>query len=113
MANERPLLAGGGCASRSSGASRYVLAGTALALLYDYGVRVAVINQAYLDSELQEDELRAIDLQWMAADLISRVATPLLGAALLVAVITLAVHARGWQLTRERARARRPDPLAP
>ena len=88
-----------------------VLAGTGLALLYDYGVRVTVINQAYLDSELQENELRAIDLQWAAADLVSRIATPLLGAALLVAVVTLAVQARGWQLTRGRARVRRADPL--
>ena len=89
------------------------LAGTAWALLYDYGFRVAAINQAYLDSELQQDELRSIDLQWMVADLINRIATPLLGAALLIAVLTLAVQARGWQLTRGRARAPREDPLAP
>jgi hypothetical protein len=90
-----------------------VLAGTGLALLYDYGRRVVEINQAYLDSELQENELRAIDAQWQAAGLVNQIAEPLLGAALLVALITLAVQARGWQLTRERGRAPRRDPLAP
>ena len=88
------------------------VAGAAMVLLYDYGRRVAIINQAYLDSELQQDELRAIDDQWLAADLITRIAAPLLGAALLLAVLTLAIQARGWQLTRERARVRRADPLA-
>ena len=113
MASERPNARGWKMRIAILWGLAIVLAVTAVALLYDYGFRVAAINQAYLDSELQEDELRSIDLQWMAADLISRIATPLLGAAVLVAVITLAVHARGWQLTRERARARPRDPLAP
>jgi hypothetical protein len=89
-----------------------VLAGAGFALLYDYGLRVVAINQAYLDSQLQERELRSIDQQWQVAGLINGIATPLLGAALLVTLIALAVQARGWQLTRERARARRPDRLA-
>jgi hypothetical protein len=88
------------------------LAGAGLALLYDYGRRVVTINQAYLDSELQEDELRAIDQQWMAAELLNRISAPVLGAALLLVVLTLAIQARGWQLTRERVPARRADPLA-
>ena len=90
-----------------------VLAGAGFALLYDYGRRVAAINQAYLDSELQENELRSIDLQWQAAGIVNAIGTPLLGAALIVVLIALAVQARGWQLTRGRARARRRDPLAP
>ena len=88
-----------------------LLAAAGLALLYDYGRRVVAINQAYLDSELQQDELRSIDLQWMAAELVERVATPLLASALLVALVALAVQARGWQLTRARGRAPREDPL--
>ncbi len=88
------------------------IAAVAAALLYSYGIRVVEINQAYLDSELRQDEIESINQQWVVADLMSRIATPLVVVVALLIVLTLAVQARGWQLTRERARARRGDPLS-
>jgi hypothetical protein len=82
-------------------------------MLLSYGARIVEINQAYLDSDLRESDFEAINQQWIIADLLTRIAGPCLIAALLLVVLTLAVQARGWQLTRERARARRQDPLAP
>ena len=82
-------------------------------MLLSYGDRVVDINQAYLDSDLRDSDFEAINQQWVVADLLLRTATPLMVAAALLIVLTLAVQARGWQLTRERALARRPDPLAP
>jgi hypothetical protein len=90
-----------------------VIGAVAGAMLLSYGARIVEINQAYLDSDLRESDFEAINQQWVVADLLQRTATPLLVAAALLIVLTLAVQARGWQLTRERARARRADPLAP
>ena len=87
------------------------IAAIAGALVWSYGNRVVEINQAYLDSELRDEEIDAINQQWLIADLLSRIATPLVVTVALLIVLTLAVQARGWQVTRERARARRADPL--
>lgn len=84
----------------------------ALIVLYQYGVIVTQINQAYLDSELQQSEFDAIDEQWWIADILTRTSTLLLTTAVLLIVLTLATQTRGWQLRRERARAQRSDPLA-
>jgi len=90
-----------------------VIAAAAGAMLLSYGARIVDINQAYLDSDLRESDFEAINQQWVVADLLQRTATPLVVSAALLIVLTLAVQARGWQVTRERARARRSDPLAP
>ena len=91
------------------------IAALAGALLLSYGARIVEINQAYLDSNLRESDFEAINQMWIVADLLQRTATPLVVSAALLIVLTLAVQARGWQLTRARARARAPrsDPLAP
>ena len=81
----------------------------ALLLFYSYGARITEINRAYLAPDLSQADIEAIDAQWFAAGLMSQIGTPLLSAAGLVAIVTLAVHTRGWQLRRERARAPRPD----
>ena len=88
-----------------------VIAAAGAALLYSYGVRVVAIDQAYLDSELRQSEIDAIDQQWVVASLLAQIAAPLLSAALLLAVLTLAIQARGWRVMQARARVRRADPL--
>jgi hypothetical protein len=78
----------------------------ALALFYEYGARVLDINAAYLAPSLSDSDLQAINERWVAAELLARVAVPLVGAALLLVVLTLGVQAWGWQIRRARGSAR-------
>lgn len=80
-----------------------------LVLLYEYGRRVVVLNDAYRDPELQQADFDALNEQWVLAGLLTEIALPLAVGALLLAVIAVLTQARGWQLRRGLARSRRPD----
>jgi hypothetical protein len=80
---------------------------TAALLFYLYGQRIVQINTAYLDNALSQDEVDALNEQWYIANTLAMFATPLVLAVALLTILTLVIQARGWQLTRERARAAR------
>ena len=82
-----------------------VVATVALWLSWDYANRVVEINVMYQNSDYLDTDVRMIDQKWQEANALITLSTPLYTAAALLAVLGLAVHARGWFVTRERARA--------
>ena len=85
-----------------------VVLATALLLTYDYAARTVEINQLYLDSDYRDRDFEEIEAKAQAAYALVSFFTPLYAAVPLLLVLVLAVHARGWQVMRARARAATP-----
>jgi len=90
-----------------------LIAVVAVLLLYNFGLAAVDVNAAYASSNLSDADIQAINDRWVTAQLLTGTATPLLAAALLIAVLTLAVQAWGWQLRRARGSAPLAGPPAP
>ena len=94
-------------------AATFALVVIGVALLAEYGRLIFQINEAYLREDLQPADFDALNDQWVTVDLLSQIATSLIGAAFLLAILVLVTQARGWELRRELARSPRPDRLGP